>query len=184
MSRPDGVLLCLNFPRTALPLAGEGQGGAGTKIRVHSPSPTLPRKRGRESTELAAPSLTQIGTSRPIEPHSRLLGVDQHKGDPYVVVPPGRSNTPKDQSPVLARAFRAADAAVTEVWGRPPLYLREGGSVPIIADIKRVTGLDSIMLGLFLPEDNLHAPNESFSLDVMKKGIETTRRMLAAIAAK
>lgn len=108
--------------------------------------------------------------------------VDQHKGDPYVVVPPGRANTPKDQSPVLARAFRAADVAVTEVWGRPPLYLREGGSVPIIADIKRTTGLDSVMLGLFLPEDNLHAPNESFNLDVMKKGIETTRRMLVALA--
>jgi acetylornithine deacetylase/succinyl-diaminopimelate desuccinylase-like protein len=109
--------------------------------------------------------------------------IDQHKGDPYVVVPPDRSNTPKDQSPVLARAFRATDRAVVEIWGRPPLYLREGGSVPIIADIKRVIGLDSVMLGLFLPEDNLHAPNESFNLEVMKKGIETTKRVLAAVAA-
>jgi acetylornithine deacetylase/succinyl-diaminopimelate desuccinylase-like protein len=108
--------------------------------------------------------------------------VDQHKGDPYVVVPPDRSNTPKNQSPVLAKAFRAADKAVAEVWGRRPLYLREGGSVPIIADIKRVTGLDSVMFGLFLPEDNLHAPNESFNLDVMKKGTETTKRMFAALA--
>jgi len=113
----------------------------------------------------------------------KLRFIDQHKGDPYVVVPPGRSNTPPDQSPVLARAFRAADTAITEIWGRAPLYLREGGSVPIIADIKRVTGLDSVMFGLFLPEDNLHAPNESFNLDVMKKGIETTQRMLAALAA-
>lgn len=110
--------------------------------------------------------------------------VDQHKGDPYIVVPPDRSNTPKDQSPVLARAFRATHQAVSEVWGRPPLYLREGGSVPIIADIKRVTGLDSVMMGLFLPEDNLHAPNESFNLEVMKKGTETTRRMLAALAKR
>jgi len=108
--------------------------------------------------------------------------VDQHKGNPYVVVPPGRSNTPKDQSPVLARAFHATDAAVTKIWGRPPLYLREGGSVPIIADIKRATGLDSVMFGLFLPEDNLHAPNESFNLDVMKKGIATTKRILAGVA--
>ena len=45
----------------------------------------------------------------------KLEFVDQHKGDPYVVVPPGRSNTPPDQSPVLARAFRAADAAVTKI---------------------------------------------------------------------
>jgi len=108
--------------------------------------------------------------------------VDQHKGEAYVVVPPDRSNTPKDQSPVLARAFRAADQAVSEVWGRPPLYLREGGSVPIIAEIKRATGLDSVMFGLFLPDDNLHAPNESFNLDVMRKGIETTRRIFAALA--
>jgi acetylornithine deacetylase/succinyl-diaminopimelate desuccinylase-like protein len=109
--------------------------------------------------------------------------VDQHQGEAYVVVPPGRSNTPPDQAPVLARAFHATDRAVTEIWGRPPLYLREGGSVPIIADIKRAIGLDSVMLGLFLPEDNLHAPNESFNLDVMKKGIETTKRVLAAVAA-
>lgn len=112
----------------------------------------------------------------------KLEFVDQHKADPYIVVPPDRSNTPKDQSPVLERAFRATDKAVRAVWGRPPLYLREGGSVPIIADIKRTTGLDSVMFGLFLPEDNLHAPNESFNLDVMKKGIETTRRMLANLA--
>jgi len=108
--------------------------------------------------------------------------VDQHKGDAYVVVPPGRSNTPKDQSPVLARAFREMETAVTDVWGKPPIYLREGGSVPIIPDIKRVTGLDSIMFGLFLPEDNLHAPNEGFNLDVMRRGTETTKRVLAALA--
>ncbi|PTX99060.1 M20/M25/M40 family metallo-hydrolase [Opitutus sp. ER46] len=112
----------------------------------------------------------------------KLEFIDQHKGEAYVVVPPDRSNTPKDQSPVLARAFRATDKAVTEIWGRPPLYLREGGSVPIIAEIKRATGLDSVMLGLFLPEDNLHAPNESFNLDVMKKGIATARRIFAEIA--
>lgn len=110
--------------------------------------------------------------------------VDQHHGTPYVVVPPDRSNTPKDQSPVLAKAFRCVDRAVTDVFGRAPLYLREGGSVPIIADIKRVLGLDSVMMGLFLPEDNLHAPNESFNLSVMAKGIETSERALAALARK
>jgi len=38
------------------------------------------------------------------------------------------------------------------------------------------------MIGLFLPEDNLHAPNESFNLDVMSRGISTAQRMLAAVA--
>jgi acetylornithine deacetylase/succinyl-diaminopimelate desuccinylase-like protein len=109
--------------------------------------------------------------------------VDQHQGTPYGVVPPGRPNTPPDQPPVLARAFRSTDAIVTEIWGRPPIYLREGGSVPIVAEIKRVTGLDSVMFGLSMPEDNLHAPNESFNLDVMRKGAETIQRIMAAVAA-
>lgn len=110
--------------------------------------------------------------------------VDQHQGIPYVVVPPDRSNTPKDQSQVLAKAFRAADKAIAGVFGNPPLYLREGGSVPIIADIKRVLGLDSLLFGLFLPEDNLHAPNESFDLNVMARGIQASEQILESLADK
>jgi acetylornithine deacetylase/succinyl-diaminopimelate desuccinylase-like protein len=110
--------------------------------------------------------------------------IDEHQGTPYIVVPPDRSNTPANQPPLLAKAFRAVDAAVTEVFGRKPLYLREGGSVPIIGDIKRVLGLDSVMLGLFLPEDNLHAPNESFNLSVMRKGIAASEKILATLAGK
>jgi acetylornithine deacetylase/succinyl-diaminopimelate desuccinylase-like protein len=107
---------------------------------------------------------------------------DGHQGSPYLVVPPGRPNTPAEQSPVLARAFAATDRAVTEVFGRAPLYLREGGSVPIIADIRRVLGRDSVLLGLFLPEDNLHAPDESFHLGVMEKGIAVSQRVLRSVA--
>ena len=108
--------------------------------------------------------------------------VDQHDGIPYTVVPPGRSNTPKDQPPLLAKAFRAVDAAATEVFGRPPLYLREGGSVPIVGDVRRVLGIDSVLLGLSLPEDNLHAPNESFNLRVMTRGMAVSEKVLAALA--
>jgi acetylornithine deacetylase/succinyl-diaminopimelate desuccinylase-like protein len=111
-----------------------------------------------------------------------LTITEQHHATPYVAIPPDRSNTPKDQSPILARGFRAVDKAVTEVWGKPPLYLREGGSVGLVADLKQVLGLDAVMLGLFLPEDNLHAPNESFHLGVMMKGIEVSERVLAELA--
>ena len=104
--------------------------------------------------------------------------IDGHAGTPYIVVPPDRTNTPSDQPAALAATFRAVDEAVTNVFGKAPLYLREGGSVPIIADIKRVLGLDSVMLGLFLPEDNLHAPNESFHLGVMAKGIRVSEQVL------
>lgn len=108
--------------------------------------------------------------------------IPQHNATPYVVIPPDRSNTPKNQSPALAKCFRAVDKAAAEVWGKPPIYLREGGSVGLLADLKEVLGLDAVMMGLFLPEDNLHAPNESFHLGVMKKGIETSERVLAELA--
>lgn len=105
-----------------------------------------------------------------------------HGGSPYLVVPPHRPNTPPDQNPALARAFDAADEAIHASFGKRPLYLREGGSVPIIAQFKRVLGLDSLMIGLFLPEDNLHAPDESFHLGVMEKGIAASKAILARVA--
>lgn len=108
--------------------------------------------------------------------------IAQHSAVPYVVVPPDRTNTPVDQSPVLAAAFRSADRAIEDIFGQSPIYLREGGSVPIIADIKRELGLDSVMIGLFLPEDNLHAPDESFHLGVMEKGIRVSQRLLEELA--
>lgn len=108
--------------------------------------------------------------------------VEHHLAVPYVVVPPHRSNSPAGMNPVLARTFDAADKAIAEVFGKAPLYLREGGSVPIIADIKRVTGLDSVMMGLFLPEDNLHAPNESFKLSMLEKGMKASAGILERVA--
>jgi len=126
---------------------------------------------------------TVFRTIRERCPKGVSLTIDeQHHATPYVVVPPGRANTPKDQSPILARGFRAVDKAIADVWGRPPLYLREGGSVGLIADLNQVLGLDAVMMGLFLPEDNLHAPNESFHLGVMERGIEASQRMLEELA--
>lgn len=104
------------------------------------------------------------------------------EGDPYVVVPPGKPNTPKGQTTPMVAAFKSAEKRIEEVFGKKPLYLREGGSVPIIGDLKKVAGLDSLMIGLFTPEDNLHAPDESFDLNIMRKGIETFEKILADVA--
>ena len=62
--------------------------------------------------------------------------------------------------------------AIKKYFGNEPLYVKEGGSIPVIADFKHRAGLDSIMIGLFTPEDNLHAPNESFDLELMDKAIK------------
>lgn len=102
-------------------------------------------------------------------------------GPPYQVVPPDRENTPADQNPQLARAFRAADQAIRDQFPHAPLYLREGGSIPIIGQIKNILGMDSLMIGMFTPEDNLHAPDESFDLKMFERGISASEQMLQSL---
>jgi acetylornithine deacetylase/succinyl-diaminopimelate desuccinylase-like protein len=162
---------------------GGGYQGAGTKTVIPSKATVKMSCRlvaNQQPARIRAQLYRAIAERMPKDVTYRI--VDQHEGTPYVVVPPDRPNTPANQRPALAAAFRAADRVIAEVFGRPPLYLREGGSVPIIADIKRTLGLDSVMIGLFLPEDNLHAPNESFHLGVMEKGMRASERILEAVA--
>ena len=103
---------------------------------------------------------------------------------PYGVTPPGKANTSEKQSPVLNKAFHIVEEAMQDIWGVAPIYLREGGSVPIIGLLKEATGCDSLMLGLFTAEDRLHSPNESFHLKIMERGIQTYKRLFAGLAEK
>lgn len=105
-----------------------------------------------------------------------------HQGAPYLVVPPGKPNSPENAPKLLTKAFDSASKAITQQFPKPALFLREGGSIPIIADIKKTLGLDSVMIGLFLPEDNLHAPNESMNLNVLKKGIRVSKSIIKTLA--
>jgi acetylornithine deacetylase/succinyl-diaminopimelate desuccinylase-like protein len=100
----------------------------------------------------------------------------------YLVVPPGRENTPTDQGVVLASAFASAQSAIEARFGQAPLFLREGGSIPVIADFKEREGLDAVMVGLFTPVDNLHAPDESFDLGLMERAIATFEDIFKSIA--
>jgi acetylornithine deacetylase/succinyl-diaminopimelate desuccinylase-like protein len=92
-------------------------------------------------------------------------------GDPYAILPPGKPGADEHAKPLLKKAFSLAESCIENAFGSRPLYLREGGSIPIIRDLKEVAGLDSLMLGLFTNEDNLHAPDESFNLEIMNKAI-------------
>jgi len=103
-------------------------------------------------------------------------------GEPYMVVPPGRPGASDDQPASLVRAFKSAESSIAEVFGKPPLFLREGGSIPVIADFKNRAGLDSMMIGLFTPLDNLHAPDESFDLSIMKNAITAFEKIIKDIA--
>jgi len=104
------------------------------------------------------------------------------RGEPYMVVPPGRPNARVDQPVSMVRAFKSAETSIEQAFGKPPIFLREGGSIPVIADFKNRSGLDSLMIGLFTPLDNLHAPDESFDLSIMENAISAFEQILKDIA--
>ena len=72
-------------------------------------------------------------------------------------------------SPTSPQAL-AALRALRQAFGRQPVLLREGGSIPIVNEFKTILGADSLLLGLGLPDDNAHSPDEKFSLDCFENG--------------
>jgi acetylornithine deacetylase/succinyl-diaminopimelate desuccinylase-like protein len=86
-----------------------------------------------------------------------------HQGDPCLV-------------PVDNPFMRAATRALREVFGKDTVFIRSGGSIPIVGDFARHLGLPSVMMGFGLPDDNLHAPNEKFNLKNFELGIESILR--------
>jgi acetylornithine deacetylase/succinyl-diaminopimelate desuccinylase-like protein len=80
-----------------------------------------------------------------------------HGAEPYVVSP----GSVKAQA-----ALRALELA----FRHKPVLMREGGSIPIVNDFKKILGADTLLLGLALPDDNAHSPNEKFDLDCFAKG--------------
>jgi len=93
-----------------------------------------------------------------------------HQGDPCLI--------PTDNPFV-----RAATRALHAVWGRDTVFIRSGGSIPIVGDFARHLGLPSVMMGFGLPDDNLHAPNEKFNLKNFELGIESLIRFFAEAGA-
>src|SRR5579862_1461419 len=88
-----------------------------------------------------------------------------HSGDPCLI-------------PVDNPYIQAATRALHEVWGKDTVFIRSGGSIPIVGDFDRHLGLPSVMMGFGLPDDNLHAPNEKFHLKNFELGIKSIIRFL------
>jgi len=86
-----------------------------------------------------------------------------HGGEGILVTP--------DSPPI-----RAAIQALKETYGKEPVFLREGGSIPIAALFYEILGAPVVLMGFGLPDDNLHAPNEKYSLDQFFKGVRTVAR--------
>jgi acetylornithine deacetylase/succinyl-diaminopimelate desuccinylase-like protein len=79
---------------------------------------------------------------------------------------------PASISDVNQPGVKALEKALETVWGVKPFFKREGGSVPVVAQMQSILGIESVITGFGLPDDNLHAPNEKLHLPTWYKGIE------------
>ena len=79
---------------------------------------------------------------------------------------------------------RAASRAIEAGFGRPPVFMREGGSIPVVGLLKAQLGVDTLLLGWGQNDDNLHGPNEKFALADFHRGIKAAAHLLAELAAE
>ncbi len=75
--------------------------------------------------------------------------------------------------PISSRAYQAASRAMSEVYGTEPVPSRGGGSIPILADLQHILGIDPLLMGFGLERDTIHSPNESYLLSQFFAGVRS-----------
>lgn len=115
----------------------------------------VPNQSSDEITKLFQDHFTSIA------PASVKVKVSPHHGGEPVV-------TPTDSI-----AYKAAQKAISESFGKEPIPTRGGGSIPIVALFEKELGIKTVLMGFGLDSDNLHSPNEKFDIANFYKGIET-----------
>lgn len=115
----------------------------------------VPDQKSAKITELLLNHLQKIAP-----PYVTVEAHEHHGGDPYV-------------TPVDSVEFKAASRAMETTFGKTPIPMRGGGSIPITSLFEKTLNVKVVLLGFGLDSDNLHSPNEKFDLANYYKGIET-----------
>lgn len=102
-------------------------------------------------------------------PTVRLTVKTGHGGNPYIVSP-------------TSTIAQAGLRSLKQAFGCEPILMREGGSIPIVNEFKRTLGADTLLLGLALPDDNAHSPNEKFDLDCFESGMKMSAYLWQELA--
>lgn len=98
---------------------------------------------------------------RKIAPPSVTVNAfEHHGGEPYI-------------TPIDSRGYKAASKAIETTFGKVPIPVRGGGSIPICSILEKELGVKIVFMGFGLDNDNLHSPNEKFNIENYYKGIET-----------
>lgn len=115
----------------------------------------VPNQKSEVITELVLNHLNKIAPA-----YIEVKATPHHGGNPYL-------------TPVDSKEYKAAEKAIEATFGKTPVPLRGGGSIPITALFESILDCKTVFLGFGLDSDNLHSPNEKFDLANYYKGIET-----------
>jgi acetylornithine deacetylase/succinyl-diaminopimelate desuccinylase-like protein len=94
------------------------------------------------------------------------------------------STAPAIEIPGDSRYVRAAQAALAAEYDRPAVLIGSGGSIPVVDSLRKRLGIDSLLVGFGLDDDQVHSPNEKFELRCLHHGIRTHTRLLAGLAGE
>ncbi|MBL7728979.1 MAG: dipeptidase [Dinghuibacter sp.] len=115
----------------------------------------VPNQNSHKITDLLISHLEKIAP-----PYIQVKASLHHGGEPYM-------------TPINSRGYQAAAKAIESTFGKQPIPVRGGGSIPICALFEKELGVKIVFMGFGLDSDNLHSPNEKFNIDNYYKGIET-----------
>ena len=115
----------------------------------------VPNQTSKKITELL------LNYFRSIAPKSVTVNAfEHHGGEPYM-------------TPIDSKGYKAAAKAVESTFGKQPIPVRGGGSIPICSILEKELGVKIVFMGFGLDNDNLHSPNEKYNIENYYKGIET-----------
>jgi len=141
-----------------------GYTGEGTKT-------VLPSKAYAKISSRIVPNQDHHEIAELIKKHFEAIAPPQVKVDVSIL-----HGGPAYVCPITLPAYKAAEKAFTDTFGKRPVPFRSGGSIPIISTFEKVLGVKSILMGFGLESDGIHSPNENYPLWNFYKGIETIAR--------
>ncbi len=150
---------------------GGGYQGEGTKTIIpHAAFAKLTFRLVPNQRALEA--IRQVGDHlrRNAPPGVKVEILEGHHGDPYITDPQSGYG-------------KAAQRALAKTFGREPALIREGGSIPIVQSFAEILGVDTLLLGLALPDCRAHSPNENFPVANFEAGIRLNQELLREIGA-
>src|SRR5687768_12952113 len=149
--------------RPTLEVNGIWGGYTGEGAKTVLPSKAYAKISARLVPKQSSAAITKkmIDYFRHIAPPSVTVKVKEHHGgEPYM-------------TPIYSNAYKAAEKAIESSFGKKPIPVRGGGSIPICSLFEKELGIRIVFLGFGLDSDNLHSPNEKFDIFNFYKGIET-----------